>query len=671
MNNTLASLWQINIEISLLLMLVMFARYAVRKSTKVYNAYLLWLSIPVGVLAAQLISQIKFSKPPVETVNYLVHSYIVQPAHEYSSWGTLAYVWSALAVILLLRLALQHIQLRRDLKVIEVPTELVSRSSYPVVGIDKDEFSPAVYGFFRPTIYFPVQLENSLSSDQISLIIQHEEHHISQQHLWLNLLWDLLVCFMWFNPLVYIARQNFRHDQELFCDYLVLNKSSQDASRSYGHALLTTVTATHSVSLLCSWKTFNQLEERIMNIKRPTSLSSKIAISLAAIIVVSGVSIYSVSAAQYASQQFRHEVDDDGNSEIVWRTERQTFVEKNGQQYVLNGKQKREPNSQERAAFEVKIEQSNRQWVRDEATAEQELLAHRSIEREHQVLETQRHKHELQRQEQRKYLVESRELAMIERQKHKQQQDLVRREADQQRRETDLQRDTEQRQRDAKQGQRDAMQGQRDAMQGQRDAMQGQRDAMQGQRDAMEGQRDAMDKSRRAADKQRRVMQKQQRKAQKAERADSKGQSEYVLEAMEQQRDLLGNQEEMMEHKKQALEEAKDDLEGSFRAGEISEAQMQEMKRELKRAKRDIERSRSEINKVAEFSKNELERLRDNSYRSQSNIVPPSAPAVISRLEASLDPIRPESAVFPEAPVAPIEQDTDAVDRVYDMRLAQ
>ena len=81
-----------------------------------------------------------------------------------------------------------------------------------------------------------------------------------------------------------------------------------------------------------------------MNIKRPSSLSSKIAISFAAVLVVSGTSVYTVSAEQYASQQFSDEVDDDGNSEIVWRTEGKTFVENNGQQYVLNGEQKRKPN---------------------------------------------------------------------------------------------------------------------------------------------------------------------------------------------------------------------------------------------------------------------------------------------------------------------------------------
>jgi beta-lactamase regulating signal transducer with metallopeptidase domain len=716
MTNPLASLWQFNIEISLLLLLVMVARYAVRKTTKVYNAYLLWLSIPVGVITAQLVAQLRFTKPPVETVNYLVHSYIVQPAHEYSSWGILAYVWSGLTAMLLLRLMLQHIQLRHDLKSIEVPTELVSRSSYPIVGIDKNDFSPAVYGFFRPTIYFPIQLENSLSSEQISLIIQHEEHHIRQQHLWLNLLWDILVCFMWFNPLVYIARQNFRHDQELFCDYLVLNKSSQHASRSYGHALLTTVTATHSVSLLCSWKSFNQLEERIMNIKRPTSLSSKIAISFAAMLVISGASIYSVSAAQYASQHFSHEVDDDGNSEIVWTTKGKTFVENNGQQYVLNGANKREPNAQERAAFESKIEQSSRDWVRAEVIAEQKELALGSSEHEFQVLEEQR----LKRESQRRRAAESRELAMIERQEHKRQQDIARREADQLRREIELQRKQTARRLGAEQRQRDTEQRRRDTEQRRRDAMQAERDAGQEKRDAMQKQRAALGEQRRAVDEQRRLMQKQQRELKKTEREENKvrRQLERAVEAerhklasseqerlhrqelladyqiqiaraaqkMEQQRESLASQAEAMELKKRALEHAKDDLEDSFQAGKITQAQMREVRREFKNVKRIVERSPIEVAKVAELSNRERNQLQEHTYPS-INTMPSSAPAAISRLEASMQPNAPmarESTVVPTLPMAPLaptipveaaasssEQNPATENRVYDMRLAQ
>jgi len=92
---------------------------------------------------------------------------------------------------------------------------------------------------------------------------------------------------LWFNPLMYLARRCFRHDQELYCDHLTLKHSSNIDQESYGLDLLSTVAATDSVSLLCSWQSFNQLEERIMNIRTSNSKMSRFPLlSSNAVIVV-------------------------------------------------------------------------------------------------------------------------------------------------------------------------------------------------------------------------------------------------------------------------------------------------------------------------------------------------------------------------------------------------
>ena len=227
MTELLSYLWQSNIELSLLLCVILLARLIIRRTTKNYNAYLLWLSIPVGLGLAKVISTIEFSQPPTRAMDVLISEYVVQSSHAATNWHYLIYLWLVVASLLLVRLLLQHRKLRQELKTISVPLELKVNSCHPIIGINKEEFSPAVYGFIKPRIYFPVQLKNSLSDEQVQLIIKHEEHHINQKHLWLNLLWDILVCLMWFNPLVYISRQNFRHDQEVYCDYLVLNHAPE------------------------------------------------------------------------------------------------------------------------------------------------------------------------------------------------------------------------------------------------------------------------------------------------------------------------------------------------------------------------------------------------------------------------------------------------------------
>ncbi|GHA00706.1 hypothetical protein GCM10008090_07090 [Arenicella chitinivorans] len=351
----LATLWQYNVEFSILLLVVLVARFLVRKTTRVYNAYLLWSSIPIGVLLAGLVSFVEFSQPPIASVNVLVTQYVVAPATALDKQDShLSQIWFWIALALVLRLLWQHIQLRRRLASITVPINLPHNSQYRLVGVIQTDFSPAVYGFFRPTIYFPIHLQSQLSNEQIRLILAHEEQHIRQCHLWLNLTWDLAVCLLWFNPLVYLARQSFRHDQELFCDYLVLNRTAPRQHQSYGHALLTTVSATHSVSLLCSWKSFNQLEERIMNIRKSTSLTATLLITLAGMLIVAATSVYaaSVDGDHHESRSVHRIVDDKtGKHAVTVKINDKVMHEENGVRFVSGEDGRRPLTNEENAVF--------------------------------------------------------------------------------------------------------------------------------------------------------------------------------------------------------------------------------------------------------------------------------------------------------------------------------
>ena len=95
MSLQLVTLWQYNVEFTILLAVILLARYLVRKTTRVYNAYLLWASIPLGILLAGLVSLIEFSQPPIASVNVIVTDYVVSPVEVF-----LRRVW---------RRALQHI----------------------------------------------------------------------------------------------------------------------------------------------------------------------------------------------------------------------------------------------------------------------------------------------------------------------------------------------------------------------------------------------------------------------------------------------------------------------------------------------------------------------------------------------------------------------------------
>ena len=374
MNHFATQLWQFNIELSLLLLLVLSSRTLLRRSGKNYNAYLLWLSVPVGLFLAFIMSNIdvatstQFANELLTqgTIHNSINDYVIEPSSTLFSWSPIfMYGWITISLLLLLRLFNQHLKLRNELKNIAINN---NRDCFPFISkyniklVEKANFSPAVYGYIQPTIYFPLQLTKELNKTQIELIIQHEEQHIKQKHLWLNLIWDLVVCLMWFNPFIYLSRQRFRHDQELFCDYLVLQQCSNQNKLSYGHALLSTVSATHSVSLLCSWKSYNQLEERIMNIKKNHQLNNLKLIALLSAVILACTSLYAVSATETDEKtvqtkvfKYKHSDDKDNASEIEMKINNMHFIEKNGKRYAVEDGIQRDMTKEESEQFDSEL----------------------------------------------------------------------------------------------------------------------------------------------------------------------------------------------------------------------------------------------------------------------------------------------------------------------------
>ncbi len=360
MSEFLQWFWQFNIEVTVLLVLILMARWALRRLMRTYNNYLLWLSIPLAVIVGKSLSAFEFSSPlaepmveQVQPIRTVVYDYVVQPSGQFDPWLAIGLTVLGLVALLLIRLVFQHWTLRRELRQISDHKTSSLSASFPVVTVNREGFSPAVYGFLKPKIYFPSELTSSLSGNQISLILQHEEQHIKQGHLWLNLFWDMLVCFLWFNPLVYFARQRFRHDQELYCDYLVLKNSDQHDRLNYGHALLSTVSATHSVSLLCSWKMFNQLEERIMNIKTTFNMQKKLSVALISAVLVCIASMYSLAMAGGGEQEKeRIVIDKQEKRTIKLVNDEITYIEEDGERFVEVDGERRAMTDAEQAEYE-------------------------------------------------------------------------------------------------------------------------------------------------------------------------------------------------------------------------------------------------------------------------------------------------------------------------------
>lgn len=99
--------------------------------------------------------------------------------------------------------------------------------------IDKD-CSPFVFGFFRPIIYIPA----SAKQTDWSHIVAHESSHIKRFDHVLKPLAFFVLCFYWFNPLVWVAYALLSKDIEYACDERTVKHMESNDRKAYSLALL-------------------------------------------------------------------------------------------------------------------------------------------------------------------------------------------------------------------------------------------------------------------------------------------------------------------------------------------------------------------------------------------------------------------------------------------------
>ncbi len=94
--------------------------------------------------------------------------------------------------------------------------------------------TPFVLGWLRPRIYLPA----GIPEDTLFFVIAHEDAHIRRRDHWWKPLGFILLCFHWFNPLLWLAYVLFCRDIEQACDEKVLKELGGERRADYAQALL-------------------------------------------------------------------------------------------------------------------------------------------------------------------------------------------------------------------------------------------------------------------------------------------------------------------------------------------------------------------------------------------------------------------------------------------------
>ena len=163
-------------------------------------------------------------------------------------------VWIVGMVGLLLYGVVSYLRLYRRLQDAVLLKENIYKSDKIV--------SPFVFGFTKPRIYLPYDMEE----ENLSYVIAHEKMHIKKKDYLLKPLAFLIASVYWFNPLIWFAYYLFCKDLELACDEDVIWNLPLEEKKSYAKALVmcSTEKKLGHISPLAFGE--NAVKERIKNV---------------------------------------------------------------------------------------------------------------------------------------------------------------------------------------------------------------------------------------------------------------------------------------------------------------------------------------------------------------------------------------------------------------------
>lgn len=290
----LAVLLQTALACSAATLLVLALRRPVRAWLGASAAYLLWLAVPVTLLAL-LLPAPRMAAKPMQAVGTMVRDGIVEAATVGSvpGWSNmLLAAWLLGVIVMLLCLWRQQRRFVRGLGHLRRRVD-GSWQAGSVAGL------PALVGVFRPKVVVPAGFEQRYSAREQSLVLRHERVHLRRGDAVANAGLSLLQCLYWFNPLMPLLVRKCREDQELSCDERVIAHAA-GARRSYADALLKTGLTLSPLPAGCHWQNHHPLKERIAMLKRPVPGRKQwIVMSLLSLALSSGLG-YAAWAAQPA-----------------------------------------------------------------------------------------------------------------------------------------------------------------------------------------------------------------------------------------------------------------------------------------------------------------------------------------------------------------------------------
>lgn len=266
-------------------------------------AALVRLFIPVNLPSPFSIYRLLAHAPQPDTLSTSLTQSTVFAVNPLSPMSIFGVVWAIGTAFALTHLALSYLRLLhicRNAQPVCDPSILqavqnaglrrpVSVRTHPSITV------PCTFGIMRPVILLPVDLE-AQEDASMPYLLAHELAHIRRLDCLRKLLFQVVRCVHWFNPLVWLMCRAAGRDLERACDTTVLDTLSGDQRAAYAGALLNLARAPRTAPLYNTFGT-SDLEERIYSIMT-FKKRSMISVLMTAAVVMTTTSAFATNVPE-------------------------------------------------------------------------------------------------------------------------------------------------------------------------------------------------------------------------------------------------------------------------------------------------------------------------------------------------------------------------------------
>ena len=141
---------------------------------------------------------------------------------------------------------------------------------------------PLALGLVDRRIVVPDDFSRRYSESERRLAMEHELTHHRRGDIWCNMAAMLLLAFLWWNPLAWLAFRAFRSDQELACDASVAARASAAERCDYARAMVKSA-ARPGLIAACSMNGAGALKRRLRMMRFHRASAPRSAGGLAAL----------------------------------------------------------------------------------------------------------------------------------------------------------------------------------------------------------------------------------------------------------------------------------------------------------------------------------------------------------------------------------------------------